>query len=104
MATVKQQTSGGYQVTMTEIELALIRAALARTERMSRFGIKILDEVDQIAENSRLRREIAGLAVLETSLRSLQSSMSEIDRGGKPAPRGRAGLDRLRSAAGLTVA
>jgi ATP-dependent protease Clp ATPase subunit len=104
VATVRQHTSGGYQMTMTETELTLIRAALARTERMSRFGIKILDEVDQVAENSRLRREIAGLAVLEASLRSLQKTMSEVDRGGKPAPRGHAGLDRLRSAAGLPVA
>jgi hypothetical protein len=76
---------------MTGTELALIKNALNEAERVSRFGIEVLDEADHArdaepAENSRLRLEIDALAMREASLRSLQKTMSEIDRGGKPAP------------------
>ena len=105
MAAVRQQTGGGYQVTATETELALIKAALAETERVSRFGIDILGEADQIrdaehTETSRLRREIDALAMREAALRSLQKTMSEIDRAARPALR-QHDLDQFRSGAGL---
>jgi DNA repair exonuclease SbcCD ATPase subunit len=108
VATVTQQASGGYQVTVTETELGLIKAALAETERVSRFGIEVLHEAvhardAEPAENSRLRREIEALAMREASLRSLQKTMSEIDRDGKPAPRQHADLDQLKSRAALPV-
>jgi predicted mannosyl-3-phosphoglycerate phosphatase (HAD superfamily) len=104
VATVRQQASGGYQVTVIETEIALIKAALAEVERVSRFGIEVLDEADhasdaEAAENSRLRREIEALAMREASLRSLQKTMSQVDRDGKPAPRQQADLDQLRSGA-----
>ena len=81
MATVKQLASGGYQVMMSETELALIRAALDEAERVSRFGIEVLDEADRsrIGEssvNSRLLQEIDTLAMREASLRSLQKTMA----------------------------
>ena len=105
VAAVRQQVSGGYQVTVTETELALIKAALAEAERVSRFGIEVLDEADQIRdtqhiETSRLRREIDALAMREASLRSLQKTMSEIDRAARPALR-QHDLDQFRSGAGL---
>lgn len=91
MARVRELTGGGYQVTMTETELALIKTALDEAERVSRFGIDVLDEADQArdaepGENSRLRREIEALAMREASLRSLQKTMSQVDQTGK-APR-----------------
>jgi hypothetical protein len=105
---VRQLASGGYQVTMTETELALIKTALDESERVSRFGINVLDEADQAsgadpAENGRLRRAIEALAMRAASLRSLQKTMSEIDRAGKPAPRLRADLSQLRSGGVLPV-
>lgn len=88
MARVRQLTGGGYQVTMTGTELTLIKGALDEAERVSRFGIEVLDEADHArdaepSENSKLRREIEALAMREASLRSLQKTMSEIDRGRK---------------------
>jgi hypothetical protein len=108
VATVRQQTSGGYQVTVTETELALIKSALAEVERVSRFGIRVLDEADHArktepAENSRLRREIEALAMREASLRWLQRAISEVDRGGRSAPTDHADLDQFRSWASLSV-
>ena len=81
---MRQLTSGGYQVTMTGTELALIKGALDEAERVSRFGIEVLDEADHArdaepSENSRLRREIEALAMREASLRSLQKTMSEVE-------------------------
>ena len=108
MAIVRQLASGGYQVTVTETELALIKAALAEAERMSRFGIDVLDEADHArdaepAENSRLRQEIEALGMREGSLRSLQKTMSEADRDGKSAPTDHADRDQFRSRAALSV-
>ena len=83
MATVKELASGGYQVTMTATELALVRTALGEAERVSRFGIEVLDEADRSQEgkpsvNSRLLQEIDVLAMREASLRSLQKTMAEL--------------------------
>jgi hypothetical protein len=108
VARVTELTGGRYQVTMTGSELALIKNALGEAERVSRFGIDVLDDVDHArdgepAENSRLRREIEGLAMREASLRSLQKTMSEIDRRAKPAPVRLADLNQLRSGAALQV-
>ena len=84
MASVKQLTGGGYRVTVTGSELSLIRSALDEAERVSRFGIEVLDEADRIGDgersaDSRLLREIDGLAMREASLRSLQKTMAEVD-------------------------
>jgi|SRR5215472_5146436 len=108
VATVRQQASGGYQVTVTETEFALIKSALAEAERVSRFAIEVLDEADQArdaepAENSRLRREIEDLAMREASLKWLQKTMSENNRAGKSAPTDHADLDQLTSSAALLV-
>jgi hypothetical protein len=108
VATVKQLTASSYQVTMTETELVLVKNALAEAERVSRFGMEVLDDVDKspgadASENSRLQREIEGLAMREASLRSLQKTMAEVDGGGKPAPMQRADLDQLKSGAALQV-
>jgi hypothetical protein len=104
VATVKQLTASRYQVTMTETELTLVKHALAEAERVSRFGMEVLDDVDKSPragqpENSRLRREIEGLAMREASLRSLQETMAEVDRGGELAPMQHADLDQLSGAA-----
>ena len=98
MATVREQASGGYQVTVTGTELALISSALDEAERVTRFGIEVLDEADRSPDgepsvNSRLLQEIDALAMREASLRSLQKTMAEVDRGGKQAPTRRADLD-----------
>jgi hypothetical protein len=87
VATVRELTSGGYQVTMTGSELALIRTALGEAQRMSHFGIEVLDEADRNRDgepspNSRLLREIDGLAMREASLRWLQKTMAEAPDGG----------------------
>jgi hypothetical protein len=108
VATVKELTASRYQITMTETELLLVKNALAEAERVSRFGMEVLDGVDmspgaEPSGNSRLRREIEGLAMREASLRSLQKTMAEVDRGGKPAPMQHADLDQLRSGAALQV-
>jgi hypothetical protein len=91
VATVKELTSGGYQLTVTGTELALLRNALDEAERVSRFGIEVLDGVDrsrdgESSEDSRLLREIDALAMREASLGWLQKSMAEVDGGGKLAP------------------
>ena len=86
---VNQLTSGAYRVTVTGTELALLRSALDEAERVSRFGIEVLDEADKSADSapspsSRLLSEIDALAMREASLRSLQKTMAEIG-GGKLA-------------------
>jgi hypothetical protein len=96
-------TSGDYQVTMTETEFALIKDALDEAERVSRFGIEVLAEVDtsqesERAEDSRLRREIDGLAMREMWLRALQKTLSEVDVDGNLAPGQHAELDPLSAA------
>ena len=108
VARVRQLTGGGYQVTMTGTELALIKTTLDEAERVSRFGIEVLDGADQAkdaepAENSRIRQEIEALAMREASLRSLRKTMSEIDSASKPAPVHRPDRDQLRSGAALPV-
>jgi hypothetical protein len=108
VARVRELTGGGYQVTMTETELALIKTALDEAERVSRFGIDVLDDADQArdaqpGENSRLRREIETLAMREASLRSLQKTMSEIDQTGKTARPPHAGLRQFMPGAVLPV-
>jgi hypothetical protein len=82
VATVTELASGGYQVMVSESELALMRTALAEAERVSRFGIEVLDEADRSRDgepsvNSRLLQEIDVLAMREASLRSLQKTMAE---------------------------
>ena len=109
MAAVKQLTASRHQVTMTETELALVKNALTEAQRVSRFGMEVLDDVDnspdaEPSENSRLRREIEALAMREASLRSLQKTMAEVDRGGKLAPMQQADLDQLRPGAASTAA
>ena len=79
---MRQLTGGEYLIQVCEAELALIKTALEQTGRMSRFGIEVLDEADHDrhrwrAENTRLRREIAALAIREASLRSLHESLAE---------------------------
>ena len=108
VARVRQLSGGGYQVTMTGTELALIKTALDEAERVSRFGIEVLDDVDnggdgQPAMNSRLRQEIDNLAMREASLRSLQKTMSEVDRGGKPGSTRFADLGQFSAGAALPV-
>jgi DNA repair exonuclease SbcCD ATPase subunit len=109
VATVKQLTASRYQVTMTESELVLVKNALAEAERVSRFGMEVLEDVDKSpraakpSENSRLRREIEALAMREASLRSLQKTMAEVDPRAKPAPMQHADLDQLSSGAALQV-
>jgi hypothetical protein len=106
VATVIEQASGGYQVTVTEPELVLIKAALAESERVSRFGIEVLDGAERGEDamrpgNSRLRQEIETLAMREASLRSLQKTMSETECGGR---RQHADLDQVSSRARAAVA
>jgi hypothetical protein len=108
VARVRQLTGGGYEVLITETELALIKTALNEAERMSRFGIDVLGEADHArdaepSENSRLRREIEALVMREASLRSLQKTMSEIDDLGKSAWAEHADLDQFMSGAALPV-
>jgi hypothetical protein len=91
VATVKELTSGGYQLTVSGTELALLRSALDEAERVSRFGIEVLDGVDrsqdsESSEDSRLLREIDALAMREASLSWLQKAMAEVEGGGKLAP------------------
>ena len=108
MARVRELTGGGYQVTMTETELALVKTALDEAERVSRFGIDILDEADQArdaepGENSRLRREIEALAMREASLRSLQKTMSDVDPASRPARPPRPDLGQFRPGVVLPI-
>jgi hypothetical protein len=93
---------------MTGTELALIKSAIDEAERVSRFGIEVLDEADHTrdaepSENSKLRREIEALAMREASLRSLQKTLSEIEGLGKAAPAAHAALDQFRSGEPLPV-
>jgi hypothetical protein len=90
VATVKELASGGYQIMVSESELALMRTVLAEAERVSRFGIEVLDEADRSRDgepsvNSRLLQEIDALAMREASLRSLQKTMAEVDGGDRLA-------------------
>lgn len=108
VASVRQLSRSQYQVMVTGTELALIRAALAEAERVSRFGMEVLDEVDNTrdgepAANSRLRDEIDALAMREASLRSLQKAMADVDRGAKLPSRQHADLDQLSAGAALPV-
>jgi hypothetical protein len=108
VASVRQLSRSQYQVMVTGTELALIRAALGEAERVSRFGMEVLDEVDNSHDseppaNSRLREEIDALAMREASLRSLQKTMAEVDHVGKLAPRLHADLDQVRAGAALPV-
>jgi len=84
VARVTHFAGGGYQVTVTSAEFALVRKALGEARRLCRFGIEILDGADEAtqaetAKTSRLRQEIEALAMREASLRSLQKTMAEID-------------------------
>ena len=90
VATAKALTGSRYEVTVTGSELSLIRTAVDQAERVSRFGIEVLDEAARSrdckpSEDSRLLREIDALAMREASLRSLQKTMAEVDRGGRPS-------------------
>ena len=108
VATVKELASGGCQLTVTGTELALLRSALDEAERVSRFGIEVLDGVDrsqesESSEDSRLLREIDALAMREASLRSLQKTMAEVDGSGKLTPEQHAGPRQVSSGAVLRV-
>jgi len=103
-----RELTGGYQVTVNRAELALLRSALEEAERVSRFGIEVLDGVDrsrdgESAEDSRLLREIDGLAMREASLRSLQKTMAEVDGGGKLSPTQHAGPGQVSSGAAVRI-
>jgi predicted MarR family transcription regulator len=92
VASVTELASGGYQVMVSESEFALMRTALAEAERVSRFGIEVLDEADRSRAagppaSSRLLQEIDVLAMREASLRSLQKTMAEVERGARLAGR-----------------
>ena len=87
MATVNELTSGGYQVTVTGTELALIRTALDEAERVAHFGIEVLDEAYQSRDgepspNSPLLQKIDTLAMREASLGWLQKTMAEVEGHG----------------------
>lgn len=106
VATVKQLTGSGYQVTITGTELALVRNALREAERFSSFGIEVVGDVDNTwdaepSENGRLRREIEALATGMPLLRSLQRAMAGIDACGESAPKQVPDLDQLGSRAAL---
>jgi hypothetical protein len=113
VARVTELSGDRYQVVVTGTEFALMKNALHEAERVSRFGMEVLDDVDTgrdraPAENGRLRHEIEGLAMREASLRSLQKTMSEIDGGDqpdlyKPDPGHDADLDELSSGAAVRV-
>jgi hypothetical protein len=108
VATVKQIPGSEHRITVTGTELALVQNALDEAERVSRFGMEVLDDVDnsrdaEPAMNSRLRQEIDNLAMREASLRSLQKTMSEVDRGGKPASTRFADLGQFSAGAALPV-
>src|SRR5215472_12769474 len=61
VATVKRIAGSEYLVIMTGTELDLIRCALGEAERVSRFGMKVLDQGDHgqngSPKNSRLRQK-----------------------------------------------
>lgn len=86
MATVRQLANGEYSVHVTEAELSLMKTALENTERVSRFGMEVLDEADRAMDgrrpdNARLRREIEALAIREASVRSLRKTMAAAEHG-----------------------
>ena len=86
MAAVRQLTSDGYLVQVSETELALIKTALKQTQRVSRFGMEVLyeaahDRHRRRVDNTRLRGEIEVLAIREASLRSLHEAMPEANCG-----------------------
>jgi hypothetical protein len=81
-----QVSSGEYLVQLSETELALIKTALEQDEWLSRFGIEVLNGADQAPDgrrpdNTRLRREIAGLALREASLRALRNAIATVEHG-----------------------
>jgi hypothetical protein len=104
---VKRIAGSEYLLTMTGTELDLIRSALREAERLSRFGMKVLDQADRSQngspKNSRLRQTIDALAVREASLRSLRMAMSEDEHDSRPTPSRRANHDQVRFAAPLLV-
>jgi len=105
---VKELTSGGYQVTVTETELALLRSAVHEAERVSRFGIEVLDGVDssrdgESSEDSRLLQEIDALALREELLRSLQKTMAQVDGRGELARQQGAVLGPVSSGAAVRI-
>ncbi len=86
VAAVSPLANGGYLVEISETELELIKTALEQTERVARFGIKVLNGADPATdgrrvENTRLRREVHALALREASLRSLQRALSVAEPG-----------------------
>lgn len=90
MAIVTERNRGRYSIQVSEAELSLIRSALQQTERVSHFGMEVLDEADQAmgrrrVDRTRLRREIEVLAVREAALRSLQETIAEVERGEESA-------------------
>lgn len=90
MATVRQRTIGGYSIQVSQAELSLIGTALEQTERVSRFGMKVLDEAQQAMDrrrldSRRLRREVEALTEREASLRLLQKAIAEPERGEESA-------------------
>jgi hypothetical protein len=108
VASMRELTGGGYQVSVNRVELALLRSALDEAERVSRFGIEVLDGVDrgrdgESAEDSRLLREIDGLAMREAMLRALQKTMAEVDGGGKLSPAEHAGPGQVSSGGVLRI-
>jgi hypothetical protein len=75
--TASALANGEYSVHVTEAELSLMTTALETTERVSRFGMEVLDKADQAMDGRRpdtvrLRREIEALAIREASVRSLR--------------------------------
>jgi hypothetical protein len=80
VATLRQRTSGGYSLHLGEAEFSLIKNALRQAERVTRFGMEVLDEAGQAMDREqldcrRLRREIEDLAMREASLRSLHEAI-----------------------------
>jgi len=107
VASVRELPGSQYLVMMSGTELALVKDALDEAERVSRFGVQVLDEVDNSRDgepfgNGRLRQEIDELAMREASLRSLQKTMAEVD-GGTLASRQHAAIDQLSSEAASPV-
>jgi hypothetical protein len=86
VAAVTQQANGGYLVELSETELALIKTALEQAERVSRFGVEVLDRADRATDGrpvrgNRLRREVRALALREASIRSLHRALAEAEPG-----------------------
>jgi hypothetical protein len=86
VATARQMSGGGYLVQLSETELALIKTALEQEEWLSRFGIEVLNGADQAPDgrrpdNTRLRREIEGLALRQASLKVLRNAFATVEYG-----------------------